>query len=506
MSISSAIKSIQDIMRKDAGVDGDAQRLGQLSWLLFLKIFDAQEEELEDELDGEQDNYKAPIPEKFLWRNWAADSQGITGDELLDFVNNNLIVELKNLVAPIKQNPRGFVVKEAFSDAFNYMKNGTLLRQVINKLNEIDFTNSQERHLFGDLYEQILKDLQSAGNSGEFYTPRAVTRFIVKMINPKLGETVFDPACGTGGFLACTVDTLRDQVKDSAGHQQLQNSVRGVEKKQLPHLLCTTNMLLHGIEVPKNIRHGNTLNKPLSSLDDDDMVDVVVSNPPFGGTEEDGIEKNFPSELQTRETADLFLQYIIEVLNTKGRAAVVLPDGTLFGEGVKTKIKKLLLDECNLHTLVRLPNSVFAPYTSIKTNILFFEKGAPTKDVWYYEVPLPEGVKAFNKTKPMKLTDFDACTDWWGEGPSTKEGIDAKTKRKNRQENEFAWKVSIDDIIARNYNLDIKNPHVGEVISHDPEELLADYATQQADIQALRDQLKGILSEALAANSDKGAK
>lgn len=498
MSISSAIKSIQDIMRKDAGVDGDAQRLGQLSWLLFLKIFDAQEEELEDE----QDNYKAPIPEKFLWRNWAADSQGITGDELLDFVNNDLIVELKNLVAPIKQNPRGFVVKEAFSDAFNYMKNGTLLRQVINKLNEIDFTNSQERHLFGDLYEQILKDLQSAGNSGEFYTPRAVTRFIVKMINPKLGETVFDPACGTGGFLACTVDTLRDQVKDSAGHQQLQNSVRGVEKKQLPHLLCTTNMLLHGIEVPKNIRHGNTLNKPLSSLDDDDMVDVVVSNPPFGGTEEDGIEKNFPSEYQTRETADLFLQYIIEVLKDSsegkgGRAAVVLPDGTLFGEGVKTKIKKLLLDECNLHTLVRLPNSVFAPYTSIKTNILFFEKGTPTKDVWYYEVPLPEGVKAFNKTKPMKLTDFDACADWWGETPSTKEGIDAKTKRKNRQENEFAWKVSIDDIIARNYNLDIKNPHIGEVISHDPEELLADYAKQQADIQALRDQLKGILSDAL---------
>ena len=489
MSISSAIKSIQDIMRKDAGVDGDAQRLGQLSWLLFLKIFDAQEEELEDE----QDNYKAPIPEKFLWRNWAADSQGITGDELLDFVNNDLIVELKNLVAPIRQNPRGFVVKEAFSDAFNYMKNGTLLRQVINKLNEIDFTNSQERHLFGDLYEQILKDLQSAGNSGEFYTPRAVTRFIVKMINPKLGETVFDPACGTGGFLACTVDTLRDQVKDSAGHQLLQNSVRGVEKKQLPHLLCTTNMLLHGIEVPKNIRHGNTLNKPLSSLDDDDMVDVVVSNPPFGGTEEDGIEKNFPSEYQTRETADLFLQYIIEVLKDKGRAAVVLPDGTLFGEGVKTKIKKLLLDECNLHTLVRLPNSVFAPYTSIKTNILFFEKGEPTKDIWYYEVPLPEGVKAFNKTKPMKLTDFDACADWWGEGKT----IDAKTKRKNRQENELSWKVSIDDIIARNYNLDIKNPHVGEVISHDPEELLADYAKQQADIQILRDQLKDILSNAL---------
>ena len=508
MSISSAIKSIQDIMRKDAGVDGDAQRLGQLSWLLFLKIFDAQEEELEDE----QDNYKSPIPEEYLWRNWAADNQGITGDELLEFVNNDLILNLKILTAPISKNPRGYVAKEAFSDAFNYMKNGTLLRQVINKLNEIDFTNSQERHLFGDLYEQILKDLQSAGNAGEFYTPRAVTRFIVQMINPKLGESVFDPACGTGGFLACTVDTLREQVKDSIGQQQLQDSVRGVEKKQLPHLLCTTNMLLHGIEVPKNIRHGNTLSTPLANLDDDDMVDVVVSNPPFGGTEEDGIEedgieKNFPSEYQTRETADLFLQYIIEVLNEKGRAAVVLPDGTLFGEGVKTKIKKLLLDECNLHTVVRLPNSVFAPYTSIKTNILFFDKNTQgknkgTKDVWYYEVPLPTGVKAFNKTKPMKLEDFAACAEWWGEGKS----IGAKTKRKNRQENEFAWNVSIDEIIERNYNLDIKNPHVGEVISHDPEELLADYSKQQADIQTLRDQLKGILAGALANNSAKGSK
>ncbi len=490
MSISSVIKSIQDIMRKDAGVDGDAQRLGQLSWLLFLKIFDAQEEELEFELD----NYQAPIPEKYLWRNWAADREGMTGDELLDFVNNDLIVDLKSLTAPLKTNPRGFVVKEAFSDAFNYMKNGTLLRQVVNKLNEIDFTSSEERHLFGDLYEQILKDLQSAGNAGEFYTPRAVTRFIVKMINPQLGESILDPACGTGGFLACSLDTLQEQVTDTQGEQQLQKSVHGVEKKQLPHLLCTTNMMLHGIEVPQQIRHGNTLNKPLSSIDIEDMVDVVVSNPPFGGTEEDGIEKNFPSEYQTRETADLFLQYIIEVLRYKGRAAVVLPDGTLFGEGVKTKIKKLLLDECNLHTVIRLPNSVFAPYTSIKTNILFFEKGTPTENVWYYEVPLPEGVKAFNKTKPMQLKDFDACIEWWGEGTTIAE----KTKRQGRQETDYAWQVGIDEIVERNYNLDIKNPHVGEVINYDPEELLASYQQQQADIANLRAQLKGILAEALA--------
>lgn len=495
MSVSSVIKSIQDIMRKDAGVDGDAQRLGQMSWLLFLKIFDAQEEDLE----FEHDDYRAPIPEEYLWRNWAADAQGITGDALLEFINNDLFPTLKNLIAPIDKNPRGFVAKEAFSDAFNYMKNGTLLRQVINKLNEIDFHSSEERHLFGDIYEQILKDLQSAGNAGEFYTPRAVTRFIVQMINPKLGETIFDPACGTGGFLACSVDELQKQVKNNDHYEKLQNSVRGVEKKQLPHLLCTTNMLLHGIEVPKNIKHGNTLNKPLSSWDDEDMVDVIVSNPPFGGTEEDGIEKNFPAEMQTRETADLFLQLIIEVLKHKGRAAVVLPDGTLFGEGVKTKIKKHLLEECNLHTLVRLPNSVFAPYTSIKTNILFFEKGKPTKEVWYYEVPLPEGVKAFNKTKPMKLEHFDACTEWWGEGKS----IGAKTKRKNRQENQYAWKVDIQEIIDRNYNLDIKNPHVEEQISHDPEELLARYNEQQSEIGKLRDQLKDILAQALTTQGEK---
>ena len=333
MSISTVVKSIQDIMRKDAGVDGDAQRLGQMSWLLFLKIYDAQEEELE----FEQDNYKVPIPKKYLWRSWAADNEGITGEKLLEFVNGELFPALKELVAPIKSNPRGFVAKEAFSDAFNYMKNGTLLRQVINKLNEIDFTKSEERHLFGDLYEQILKDLQSAGNAGEFYTPRALTRFIVQMINPKLGESVFDPACGTGGFLSCAFDHIKQNyVKNASDHQTLQKQIHGVEKKQLPHLLCTTNMLLHGIEVPVQIKHGNTLNKPLSSWED--QYDVIITNPPFGGTEEDGIEKNFPAELRTRETADLFLQLIVEVLNNKGSAAVVLPDGTLFGEGVKTKI------------------------------------------------------------------------------------------------------------------------------------------------------------------------
>ncbi|MBR9886490.1 MAG: N-6 DNA methylase [Oceanospirillales bacterium] len=485
MSISSVIKSIQDIMRKDAGVDGDAQRLGQLSWLLFLKVFDAQEEELEMELD----NYRAPIPEKYLWRNWAADNQGITGDELLSFVNDDLFGGLKNLTAPVDLNPRGFVVKEAFSDAFNYMKNGTLLRQVINKLNEIDFTDSNERHMFGDIYEQILRDLQSAGNAGEFYTPRAVTRFMVNRIDPQLGESIMDPACGTGGFLACAFDHVKaNYVKTAADHQTLQQQIHGVEKKQLPHLLCTTNMLLHGIEVPVQVKHGNTLNKPLSSWDE--SVDVIVTNPPFGGTEEDGIEKNFPAELQTRETADLFLQLIIEVLAEEGgRAAVVLPDGTLFGEGVKTKIKKLLTEECNLHTIIRLPNGVFNPYTGIKTNILFFTKGQPTKDIWFYEHPYPEGVKNYNKTKPMRFEEFQTEIDWWGDEA---DGFTA------RVENEQAWKVSIDEVIARNFNLDIKNPHVGEQISHDPDQLLADFSEQQQQIGDLRNQLKSILSEALS--------
>ena len=494
MSVSSVIKSIQDIMRKDAGVDGDAQRLGQMSWLLFLKIFDAQEEALEFELE----DYQEPIPSEYLWRNWAQDNEGITGEELLEFVNDKLFTDLKNLTAPINLNPRGYVVREAFSDAFNYMKNGTLLRQVINKLNEIDFTDSKERHLFGDLYEQILKDLQSAGNAGEFYTPRAVTRFMVNRVDPKLGESIMDPACGTGGFLACSFDHVKDNyVKTAADHQTLQQQIHGVEKKQLPHLLCTTNMLLHGIEVPVQVKHGNTLNKPLSSWDE--QLDVIVTNPPFGGTEEDGIEKNFPSDTRTRETADLFLQLIVEVLKEPsagqkgGRAAVVLPDGTLFGEGVKTKIKKLLTEECNLHTIIRLPNGVFNPYTGIKTNILFFTKGKPTEKVWFYEHPYPAGVKNYNKTKPMKFEEFQTEIDWWG---NEADGF------ASRVESEQAWQVSIDDIIARNFNLDIKNPHVGEVISHDPQELLTDYAKQQGDIQALRDQLKGILSAALASGED----
>lgn len=490
-NVSSTIKSIQDIMRKDVGVDGDAQRLSQLVWMFFLKIYDDREAEIE----LLEDNYKSPLPEEFRWRNWAADPEGRTGEELSEFVVR-LFDTLKNgLKLTGKQGKRAAVIRNVFEDAYNYMKSGTLMRQVINKICEINFNNTQDRHTFGGIYEQLLKDLQSAGNAGEFYTPRAVTQFIINQIDPKLEETVLDPACGTGGFLSCAIDYKRENyLKNSDDDVTLVNSIHGVEKKALPHMLCTTNMILHGIDTPTQIEHSNMLSRrPYKDYGEKDRVDIIVTNPPFGGMEEDGVENQFPANFRTRETADLFMALVIKLLKKGGRAAVVLPDGFMFGEGMKTRLKEHLLTECNLHTVVRLPNSVFAPYTGIKTNILFFEKGTPTKDVWYYEVPLPAGIKAFNKTKPMKLEDFSACADWWGEGK--KQSV--KAKRKNRVENEQAWKVSRDEIIARNYNLNIPNPHVGEQISHDPDDLLATYALQQQQIQGLRDQLKSILSAAL---------
>lgn len=478
MSISTVVKAIQDIMRKDVGVDGDAQRIGQLVWMLFLKIFDDQEQELE----LLRDDYRSPLPERLRWRNWAADPEGITGDELLEFVNNALFKALKGLAVDAGTNGRGYVVRSVFEDAYNYMKNGTLIRQVVNKINEIDFNRSHDRHLFGDLYEQILKDLQSAGNAGEYYTPRAVTRFMVERVDPKLGETVLDPACGTGGFLTCTIDHVRSrQVKTPEDEALLQRSLFGVEKKPLPHLLCTTNMLLHGIEVPSNIRHDNTLARPLRDYGPRDRVDVVVTNPPFGGIEEDGIESNFPATFRTRETADLFLLLITHILKPGGRATVVLPDGTLFGEGVKTRLKEHLLAECNLHTIVRLPNSVFRPYASIGTNLLFFEKGSPTKEVWYYEHRVPQGQKAYSKTRPIRIEEFAAEAAWWDQ----------------REENEVAWKVGIDEIRARGYNLDIKNPHTEAEDHGDPAELLARLEQSEAEAARLRDRLKGILAEAL---------
>lgn len=478
-------------MRKDVGVDGDAQRISQLVWMFFLKIFDDRETELE----LVEDNYQSPLPEHVRWRHWAQDAEGMTGDELSDFVNLQLFPTLKdklNLKGP--QGLRAQVVHNVFEDAYNYMKSGTLMRQVINKISEIDFNTKNDRHTFGNIYEQILKDLQSAGNAGEFYTPRAVTTFIVDRVIPQLEESVLDPACGTGGFLTNVIEFKREHfVKSATDEEILQTTIHGVEKKTMPHMLCTTNMILHGIDTPINIKHDNTLSRPLRDYTNKDRVNVIVTNPPFGGMEEDGIENNFPASFRTRETADLFLTLIVHLLKQDGRAALVLPDGFLFGEGIKTRIKEKLLTECNLHTIVRLPNGVFSPYTGIKTNLLFFTKGKPTEQVWYYEHPYPDGIKSYNKTKPMRFEEFQPEIDWWGK---ESDGFKA------RVENDQAWSVSIDDIKVRNYNLDIKNPHKDDQVIHDPDKLLAKYALQLEGISSLRDQLKVILTVALTGSRD----
>ena len=489
MSIGTLIKTIQDIMRKDVGVDGDAQRISQIVWLLFLKIFDDKEQEWQLTIPG----YKSPLQSRFRWSNWAKNAEGITGDELIDFVNNELFPSLKKLATAAGVSPSGKVVGSVFEDAYNYMKSGTLLRQVINTIEmDVDFNSSTDRHLFNDIYEKILADLQSAGNAGEYYTPRAVTQFMVDILNPQLGESVLDPACGTGGFLTCTIEHLKTQVKTAADRITLQDSIHGVEKKPLPHMLAMTNLMLHGIDVPSNIRHDNTLSRPLRDYGPKDRVDIILTNPPFGGMEEDGIENNFPRKYQTRETADLFMALIMHLLKhaahkgNGGRAAVVLPDGFLFGEGAKTTLKRELLEEFNLHTIVRLPKGVFAPYTSIATNVLFFEKGEPTKDIWFFEHPYPEGYKSYSRSKPLDIKEFDLEKCWWG-GPT----------RKGRKTTENAWKVSAADIAARNYNLDCKNPHSVEISHGDPVELMAEYQEITRQLVDAQNELKAELMLAL---------
>ena len=488
MSVRNTVKSIQDIMRQDAGVDGDAQRISQLCWMFFLKIIDDQDQELELFAPGDGGNnglgYGSPIPEPLRWRAWAADPEGITGETLLEFVNVQLFPGLKTLSAAgtDRQSRRRAVVREVFTDAYNYMKSGQLMRQVVNKINAVDFNSLADRQHFGDLYEQILNDLQNAGNAGEYYTPRAVTAFMVERTDPRPGETLLDPACGTGGFLTCAVRHMRDRhVKTAADESRMQTGLRAVEKKPLPHMLCVTNMLLHGVEDPGFVRHDNTLARPYVSYTAADRVDVVLSNPPFGGREEDGIEANFPKQFQTRETADLFLALIVRLLRAGGRAAVVLPDGTLFGEGIKTRLKEHLLTECNLHTVVRLPNSVFRPYASIGTNLLFFTKGEPTKETWFYEHRVPAGQKAYSMTRPIRLEHLAPCAAWWTA----------------REENEVAWRVSIEDIKARGYNLDFKNPHTVADVHGDPEELLRALDEAEAEVATVRDQLRAVLAEAL---------
>ena len=477
MSISTTVKTIQDIMRIDEGVDGDAQRISQLTWMIFLKVFDDREMEYE----AFEDDYVSPLPDELRWRSWAANPEGITGDELLEFVNNQLFKTLKNINLDEVVDGRGRILKNAFEDAFNFMKNGTLMRQVINKLNEIDFNNSQDKHLFGEIYEQILKDLQSAGNAGEYYTPRAVTQFMVDMINPQLGERILDPACGTGGFLTCALEHLRKQVKKIEEKEKLPQLIVGVEKKPLPHLLCVTNMLLHEIDVPE-VRRDNTLARPLRDYKPYERVEVILTNPPFGGKEEDGIETNFPAAYRTKETADLFLVLIMHLLADGGRAGIVLPDGTLFGEGVKTRIKEKLLEECNLHTIVRLPNGVFNPYTSIKTNLLFFTKGEPTQEIWFYEHPYPPGYKSYSKTKPIRIEEFEPEKAWWH----------------NRVENELAWKVPVEVIKAMGYNLDIKNPYREKEKHRDLETMLAEYQELMAGVSETWNLLKAELMKSLS--------
>ncbi|MGN5538475.1 N-6 DNA methylase [Alcaligenes sp. Lyrl_28] len=451
MNLSSTIKSIQDIMRKDDGVDGDAQRLGQLTWMLFLKVFDQREEEWEDDNPA----YQSPLPERFRWRNWAAykaDADGkkkpqIAGSELIGFVNNELFPALKDQI-DADRSPQHKVIREVFRDANNYMKSGPQMLAVIEKLEEaINFHDFKTRASLGDVYEQMLNDLRGAGNAGEFYTPRAITAFMADRVNPRLDkrETVMDPACGTGGFLTATIDHFRNQLTTKSSTEDkraIEELIHGIEKKQLPHLLCTTNMLLHGIDVPSQIEHRNTLGIGWNEWSANDKVDCIITNPPFGGYEDDGVGSDYPADLRTRETADMFMALIIKkLLKENGRAAVVLPDGFLFGDGIKGTLKKLLLRDCKLHTIIRLPKGVFAPYTTIKTNLLFFTKGSTVDDgtehfhtdtIWFYEHPYPPGYKSYSKTKPIRLEEFKPEQDWWG-----REANDFA----DRVENEFAWKV-----------------------------------------------------------------
>lgn len=443
-NISGVIKSIRDIMWQDTGLNGDAQRIEQLGWMLFLKIFSDKDKELEIT----DDNYTSPIPDQFHWvrekGNWAGDDEGMTGDELLEFVDRQLFPALRNINLSTG-NRRAVIVREVFDGNNNYMKSGINIRKVLNKLNEIDFNVAKDRHAFGELYESILKELQSAGKSGEFYTPRAITQFITDIIDPQLGEKILDPACGTGGYLTCAIEHLKKQANNVADRKSLEQNIAGWEYKPLPYLLATTNLILHDIEVP-NIRFGDALDQPLANFTEKDRVNVILANPPFGGIVANGNETNFPQNYRTKESADLFLILMIHLLKQGGRAGIVLPDGSLTGEGVKQRVRQKLLEDCNLHTIIRLPNSVFQPYATVATNLLFFKKGEPTKEIWYYEHRMPDGYKAYNKTRPIQVQEFQPIKAWWN----------------NRVESDICWKVNIDTIIERGYDLDIKNPTKAE--------------------------------------------
>lgn len=470
MAMSALIKSLEDIMRKDAGLNGDAQYIEQITWLLFLKAFDAKEMEWEFRPDCH-----GVIPEGLRWRDWAADKEGITGDALIAFVDK-LFTKLKRLDTS-DGDMRKFVVRNVFEDINNYMKSGVYLRQLINRINEkVDFIDATQKHTFNDLYEGMLKDLQSAGRAGEFYTPRPVTNFIVEMVNPKLGETVLDPACGTGGFLTSTIAHL-GSVTTTEELEKLQTSINGWEKKPLPYLLAMTNLILHDIEVPR-IRHQNSLNRPLSDYSAKDRVDVIVTNPPFGGAEDAAVKQNFPGEFQTSETADLFMALIMNLLKDRGRCGVVLPDGFMFGDGVKATIKEKLLKEYGLHTIIRLPQ-VFKPYASVNTNLLFFQKGVTSRGVWFYRLDYPEGVKSFTKTKPMQDKHFDPVREWWADKqPIVVDGFDK------------ARFYTAEELRDLNYDFDkcCPFPHVEEEIL-EPNDLITRYQVERTELEKALDGL-----------------
>lgn len=483
MGIDNLVKRLQNIMRQDSGVDGDAQRIGQIVWILFLKVYDAKEElwELYD------DNYESIIPEELRWREWAVDNkdgEALTGEALLEFINDKLFPTLKTLEIDETTPRRSTIVKEVFIDAYNYMKNGTLLRQVINIIDEIDFTEYDERHSFNDIYETILKDLQSAGKSGEFYTPRPVTDFIAEMLDLEIGHKIADLACGTGGFLTSAMNILEKQIRTPQDKETINNSIYGIEKKALPHLLCMTNLLLHDIDEP-NIEHMNSLSRNIRDFKETDRFDRILMNPPYGGVEEKAIQMNFPTELQTSETADLFMALILYRLKKNGRVGIVVPDNFLFGtENSQKALKEKLLRECNLHTIVKLPTGVFAPYTMITTNILFFDKTGATERIDYYDIPLPEGYKSFSKTKPFKSIHLDGVRKW----------MNSNVVVEKREADENVYSVSIDEIKNNNYNLDFKNPNkINEEHELSLAELLNDLDNRSNTIKSLVSKLNEAL-------------
>ena len=491
-SLSNFVKRIRDIMWNDAGVNGDAQRIEQMAWILFLKVYDAKEQDWE----FNDESYVSIIPENCRWANWAVDDRSgkaMTGETLLNFVNNTLFPTLKGLEVSKETPIRKSIVKTTFEDANNYMKDGVLLRQVINIIDELDLTDYEESHAFGDIYESILKELQSAGSSGEFYTPRAVTDFMAKMINPKIGEKVADFACGTGGFLTSWLNELKEKIETTEDQEKYATSIYGIEKKPFPYTLCITNMLLHDIDVPQ-IFHDNSLTKDVLNYTDRDRFDVILMNPPYGGHEKNEVKNHFPSDLASSETADLFMSVIMYRLKTNGRAAVILPDGFLFGtDNAKVAIKKKLLSEFNLHTVIRMPHSVFAPYTSITTNILFFDKTGPTKETWFYRLDMPEGYKNFSKTKPMKLEHFAPAMEWWNNRVEiTEEGFDK------------AKSYTVDEIASRNYNIDLCGyPHEEEEILA-PKELIQQYQEKRASLNADIDRILAEITSILGIDLTEG--